>query len=103
MKAFLLVRARIEDPALRPRFEEWYRSHHLEFARSRFDAEHALRLWSQDDPAAHIALYRFASIAALKAAMVPENLNPLLADFDAAWPQIGRTREVLEMVDERHA
>ncbi|MEP9356945.1 hypothetical protein ABLE93_25805 [Xanthobacter sp. KR7-65] len=100
MSAFFLVRANVADPADRPGFDEWYRAHHLPLARSAFGAEHAVRMWSRTDPAVHIALYRFPSLAAVEAITTPEILTPLLADFDAAWPQVTRTREVLEGFEE---
>jgi hypothetical protein len=98
--AYRMGRAHVPDPADRPRFDAWYRDHHLNFARRRFGASTASRFWSVSEPAYHIALYRFPSLAVAEERVGPDRLAPLLADFDAAWPHIARVREIVEQVQQ---
>ncbi len=101
--AFLMVRATVTDEADRAGFDAWYRDHHLGFARDTLGAVRASRFWCRSDPALHVALYEFPDMAALEQRMASSGLKVLLADFDGAWPQVGRTRELMEMVQDTGA
>jgi hypothetical protein len=52
------------------------------------------------DPALHQATYEFADQAALDRATSGEALKSLVADFDRAWPEVTRTREILVLAEE---
>jgi len=100
-KAYFVVRAVVEE-ALRQRFDRWYSSHHLPMALSQFKAEKCWRFWSAGDAGVHYAVYQFADMARLDAAMKSPEFKALVADFDQAWPAgVSRTRDMLTMVEER--
>ena len=60
----------------------------------------AWRSWSVSDPALHVASYEFADQAALDRGVSGEALKRLVADFDRAWPDVTRTREILVLAEE---
>jgi hypothetical protein len=100
-KAYFVVRSIVEPP-LRQRFDRWYSENHLPMALSEFKAERCWRFWSALDAGAHYAVYQFADMARLDAALASEGFKALVADFDAAWPHgVSRTHDRLEMVEER--
>ena len=102
-KAYFMVRAVVEEP-LREKFDQWYSSHHLPMALAQFKAEKCWRFWSAPDPAVHYAVYRFADMARLDAALKSQGFKDLVADFDHAWPNgVSRTRDMVSMVEERGA
>jgi hypothetical protein len=98
--AFFVVRATVVDPARRKPFDEWYHREHLPDAVKAFGAAKAWRFWSLTDPALHQATYEFADQAALDRALGGAALKALVADFDRAWPDIPRTREILVLAEE---
>jgi hypothetical protein len=99
-KAIFVVRAVVADPSLRSRFDHWYATDHLPWAVRAFGAEKAWRLWSDSDPATHVAVYQFADKSRLEAALQSEDFKALVADFDRCWPSgVTRTREMLTLVD----
>jgi hypothetical protein len=99
-KAYFMVRA-VVDESQRKKFDHWYSTDHLPWALKDFKAEKAWRYWSTIDPSVHYAMYQFADIAKLEAAMKDEVLKPLIADFDKSWPKgVTRSRDVLNMVEE---
>jgi len=98
--AYLLVRSQVTDAGDRPKFDEWYRTHHLAFAADKLRAEKAWRFWSQSDPAVHVALYQFKNLAHAMESMSSKELDILLADFNQAWPNVARTREIMELVQQ---
>jgi hypothetical protein len=100
-KSFLVVRAVVTDPAQRAAFDRWYRDEHLPQAMAVFGAEKGWRFWSETEPSAHQATYRFADRAALDRAIAPANFKPLIDEFDRCWPGIKRSREVFTLVEER--
>jgi hypothetical protein len=98
--AFFVVRATVADPSRRKAFDEWYHREHLPEAAKAFGAARAWRFWSITDPALHQATYEFADQAALDHALGGAALKALVADFDRAWPDIPRTREILVLAEE---
>lgn len=98
--AYFVVRATVTDPAKRKAFDEWYRREHLPDAAKAFGVKKAWRFWSVSDPSLHQASYEFADQAALDRAMSGDALKALVADFDRAWPEVKRTREVLVLAEE---
>ena len=52
------------------------------------------RYWSVDDPAIHYAVYRYATLDALQSRN-DANRRALMAEYEAAWPGVTRTREIL--------
>jgi hypothetical protein len=98
--AFFVVRATVADPSRRKAFDEWYHREHLPDAAKAFGAAKAWRFWSITDPALHQATYEFADQAALDHALGGAALKTLVADFDRAWPDIPRTREILVLAEE---
>ena len=66
-----------------------------------FAARRAWRCWSRSDPAVHVAFYEFDSLAAAEAAVAPDRIAPLVADFDRVWgDRVPRRRAILETVQE---
>ncbi len=101
--AYFMVRAVVEQP-LRQKFDHWYASHHLPMALAAFKAEKAWRFWSAAEAGVHYAVYRFADMARLDAALKGPSFKELIADFDQAWPSgVTRTRDMLNLVEERDA
>jgi hypothetical protein len=99
-KAYLLVRAHVANPSDRPKFDQWYHMHHLPYAKEKLKAESGWRFWSRSDPSIHYALYQFDSMEVLHERMDSPQLKSLLVDFDLAFPQVTRTRELIEMMQE---
>ena len=98
--AYFVVRAIVPDAAQRKAFDEWYSREHLPDAAKAFGVKKAWRFWSVSDPSLHQASYEFADQAALDRAMSGDALKALVADFDRAWPEVKRTREVLVLAEE---
>jgi hypothetical protein len=100
MPHLFLVRATVTDPARRAAFDTWYETEHVPDAVKAFGAQKAWRYWSESDPAVHIAQYQFADRAALDHGTRPEVMKRLVADFDANWPGVPRTREIWSLEQE---
>jgi hypothetical protein len=98
--AYLVVRATVSDPANRAAFDAWYHREHLPDAAKAFGVSKAWRFWSVSDPAVHQATYEFADRAALDRSMNGEAMKALVADFNRAWPDVTRTREIFELAEE---
>jgi hypothetical protein len=99
-KAYLAVRAEVPE-AERARFDHWYRTDHLPWAKEAFGARRAWRCWSRSDPAVHVAFYEFASVAEAEAVVNSDKIAPLVADFDRVWgDRVPRRRAVLDIVQE---
>ena len=97
-KAYFMVRSQVTNAADREKFDHWYGAHHVPMAMDRFRCEKAWRLWSRSDPSVHYALYQFADVATLRARLDEPGFKELVADFDQAWPQVPRTRDLIESV-----
>lgn len=97
-KGLFMVRAQIADAADRAAFDRWYETEHLPDAQRAFAAERAWRCWSRLDPKVHYAFYLFASPDAVQSAVDSEAMRRLIADFNRDWPNVTRTREILEVV-----
>jgi hypothetical protein len=98
--AYFVVRATVADPAKRKAFDAWYRREHMPDAAKAFGVKKAWRFWSLSEPSLHQATYEFADQAALDRVMSGAALKALVADFDRAWPDVTRTREVLVLTEE---
>ena len=99
-KAYIAVRAEVPEGE-RARFDRWYATDHLPWAMREFAARRAWRCWSRSDPAVHVAFYEFDTLAAAEAAVAPERIAPLVADFDRVWgDRVPRHRAILETVQE---
>ena len=99
-KAYFMVRAQVENEADRAKFDEWYGTHHVPLAMEKLRAEKAWRYWSRTDPSVHYALYQFSDIGALRSRIESPDFKLLVADFDEAWPQVPRSRDLIELVQE---
>lgn len=97
-KAYFMVRAQVADPADRQAFDHWYATHYVPMAMDRFRCEKGWRFRSRSDPSVHYALYQFADMATLRARLDGPGFKELVADFDRAWPQVPRTRDLIEAV-----
>jgi hypothetical protein len=97
---YFVVRATVSDPAKRSAFDDWYRREHLPDAVKAFGVNKAWRFWSVSDPAVHQATYEFADRAALDRTMNGEAMKALVAEFNRAWPDVTRTREIFELAEE---
>ena len=101
-KAYLMVRSVVSDATLREKFEHWYSTEHLGWAFDVFKAEKGWRYWSKVEAGAHYAIYQFADMESLEAAMKSEGFKELVADYDRTWPAgVTRTRDILSLVEER--
>ncbi len=99
-KAYFAVRAEVPQ-AERARFDRWYETDHLPWAREAFGATRAWRCWSRSDPAVHVAFYEFPSVEACEAAVNSDVIKPLAADFDRVWgTRVPRRRAILDVVQE---
>ena len=98
--AYFVVRATVPDAARRKAFDEWYSREHLPDAAKAFGVKKAWRFWSVSDPSVHQATYEFADQAALDRVMSGDALKALVAEFDRAWPEVKRTREVFVLAEE---
>jgi hypothetical protein len=101
--AYFVVRATVADPAKRKAFDEWYQREHMPDAAKAFGVKKARRFWSVSEPSLHQASYEFADQAALDSAMGGAALKTLVAEFDRAWPDVTRTREVFVLAEEFEA
>ena len=101
-KAFFMVRAVVAEP-LRQKFDQWYSTDHLPRALKDFKAEKGWRFWSSADAGVHYAVYQFADMTKLDAAMKSEAFKALIADFDKNFPTVARTRDLLRLAEERSA
>ena len=95
-KAYLVVRAVMDDEAERPAFDNWYETDHVVFARRAFACEKAWRFWSRSDASVHYAVYRFADMPTLEASLATPEAAETIVDFDRVWPKVKRSREILE-------
>jgi hypothetical protein len=102
-KAHFVVRSVVTE-SLRQKFDHWYSTDHLPRALSDFKAEKGWRFWSTLDASVHYAVYQFADMGRLEAALTSQAFKALVADFDRSWPSgVTRTRDMLNMVEERIA
>ena len=102
-KAYFLVRAVVAEP-LRDKFDHWYSTDHLPRALNDFKAEKGWRFWSEAEAGVHYAVYQFADMARLDAAMESEAFKELVADFNRSWPEgVTRTHDIVSLVEEREA
>ena len=100
-KTCLVVRAEVPDPADRAPFDHWYATDHMPWAIKAFGAQRGWRCWSRTDPAVHYAFYEFDDTKQAEAAIAPDRIKPLIADFDRVWgDRVSRRREILEIVQE---
>jgi hypothetical protein len=99
-KAYFAVRAEVPE-ADRERFDQWYATDHLPWAKRAFGALRAWRSWSKSDPGVHVAFYEFPSVEAAEAGTSAEIMAPLVADFDKVWgTRVTRRRALLDVVQE---
>ena len=102
-KAYFMVRSVVAEP-LRQKFDDWYSRHHLPLALAEFRCEKCWRCWSAADAGVHYAVYQFADMTRLDAALKSDGFKALVKDFDEAWPSgVTRTRDMLNLVEERAA
>jgi hypothetical protein len=99
-KAYFMVRAQVANGPDRAKFDQWYATHHLPLAMNKFHAEKGWRFWSRSDPSVHYALYQFKDMATLRNSLESPGFKMLVADFDEAWPQVTRSRDLIETVQE---
>jgi hypothetical protein len=100
-QTLFLVRA-VVAPHLREKFDHWYSADHLPWAIEVFKCEKAWRYWSSIDRNVHYAVYQFADELSMDLATTPDNLKPLIDDFDRNWPTgVARTRDKLVLAGQR--
>jgi hypothetical protein len=99
-KAYFMVRAQVVNEADRVKFDHWYATGHLPLAMEKLQAEKGWRFWSRSDPSVHYAFYQFPDVATLRSSIESPEFKLLVADFDAAWPHVTRTRDLIEAVQE---
>jgi hypothetical protein len=102
-KAYFMVRSVVIEE-LRQKFDRWYSQQHLPMALIEFKCEKCWRFWSAADAGVHYAVYQFANMARLDAALKSDGFKSLVADYDKTWPSgVTRTRDMLTLVEERGA
>lgn len=99
MTVLLVVRSVVADPGDRAGFDRWYRDDHMPKAIRLLGAVEGWRYWSHDDPAVHYAVYRYPSLDGL-VNRNDANRRALMAEYEAAWPRVTRTREIWRSPDE---
>jgi hypothetical protein len=99
-KAYFMVRAQVTEESERVKFDRWYATGHLPLAMEKLQAEKGWRFWSRSDPSVHYALYQFPDLTTLRSRIESPEFKLLVADFDAAWPHIPRSRDLIESVHE---
>jgi hypothetical protein len=99
-KAYFMVRAQVVSMSDRAKFDHWYGTNHLPLAMEKLCAEKSWRFWSRSDPSVHYALYQFSDVATLRGRLESPDFKLLVADFDAAWPHVTRSRDLIELVQE---
>jgi hypothetical protein len=103
-KVHFIVRAVVSDPALRDKFDRWYATDHLARALAGFKAQKCWRGWSTVEAGVHYAVYQFADMAQLDAALASEAFRALVADFDRNFPAgVTRTRDIVPVAEELSA
>ncbi len=95
-KAYFLVRSQVNE-ADRVEFDYWYGAVHLPLAMEKLQAEKGWRFWSCSEPSVHYALYQFNDMENLRRCIESPDFKLLVADFDSAWPQVPRTRDLMEL------
>jgi hypothetical protein len=95
-KAYFLVRAQVSESD-RVEFDYWYATVHLPLAMQKLQAEKGWRFWSRSEPSVHYALYQFSDMQNLRRRIESPDFKLLVADFDSAWPQVPRTRDLMEL------
>jgi hypothetical protein len=98
--ALFVVRAVVADPAKRAAFDDWYHREHLPDVIKALGAAKAWRFWSANDPSLHQAMYQVADRAALERELAGEVIRKLVGEFDRAFPEVPRTREILVLAEE---
>jgi hypothetical protein len=98
MSAFLVVRSVVAEAADRAAFDRWYSSDHMPKALAMLGALEGWRYWSESDPAVHYAVYRYATMEALTQ-RDDRNRKALMTEYEATWPGVTRTREIVRLVD----
>jgi hypothetical protein len=99
--AFFVVRAIVADPAKRKAFDEWYHREHLPDVIKALGAVRGWRCWSASDPSLHQAMYQVADQARLERDLGGEVIRRLVGEFDRAFPEVTRTREILALAEEQ--
>jgi hypothetical protein len=94
----LVVRSVVANPADRAGFDRWYATDHMPKAIRMLGALEGWRFWSESDPALHYAVYRYASLESLTQ-RDDANRLALMAEYEATWPGVTRTREILRYMD----
>lgn len=98
-KACFFVRAVVDAPS-REKFDHWYATDHFPQALAGLKPEKGWRFWSAREAGVHYAVYRFADMARLDAALKSDAYKALAVDFDRSWPAVTRSRDVLDLVQE---
>jgi hypothetical protein len=99
-KAYFVVRAQVASQSERAKFDQWYGTHHLPLAMDTLRADKGWRFWSRCDPSIHYAMYEFKDMATLRKCLDSPGFKMLVADFDAEWPRVTRSRDLIEIVQE---
>ena len=97
-KAYLVARAVVANSADRDPFDSWYEIEHLPLAKKKMRAEAAWRFWSRTDITVHYAVYQFSSMSDAVERTSTDDFKGLLKHFDSSWPNILRTRDLIENV-----
>ncbi|MCJ7837839.1 MAG: hypothetical protein MUP61_01320 [Burkholderiales bacterium] len=99
MTAYFIVRAKVEEAAVKNDFDSWYQNEHLPDALRGFNARRAWRGWSAVDPTVHYAYYEFEDMAQAQAIPGSDILKTLVAEFDRVWgDRVKRARDVVEVI-----
>jgi hypothetical protein len=97
-KAIWIVRSVVNNEMDRAPFDHWYGTDHMPKAIEIFGCERGWRAWSRKDPGVHYAFYLYPSVAFIEARDT-RLIQALIDEFDTAWPNIPRERDLIELAD----
>lgn len=97
MDAPVLFLVRSQVPAEeRADFDHWYETDHMPLAADVLGAGRRWRYWSHVDPSIHYAIYEFATVEQLTAALATPGNEELIREYDARWGnRVQRTRDII--------
>lgn len=95
----LLVRSVVLAEMDRDAFDHWYSTDHMPKAIRLLGVEQGWRYWSLDDPSIHIAIYRYRDERAFRQRCA-EKVRSLMDEYEATWPAVTRSRELITFRDQ---
>jgi hypothetical protein len=93
-----MVRAEINDLALKESFDRWYEDEHVPLALGVLNPCRYWRYWSKIEPQVHYVLYEFDDVDRACSVTSSPEMRELGQHFDQQWgDRVKRARDVLEV------